>query len=292
YTGDDGSFRLPDLPAGTLSLTFFRDGYDPQGINGVALRPGEDFQVGEVTLRASTAAPQPGAVSGQLSFSPPVADASAATVQAFPLAGNSLAARVSAGGAFSLTAVSPGLYRVEAAFTGYTRAVAANVFVGAGQQVALAISLAKDGVTVSPPDAGPPPSCVAGARCNLPNPCQIGQVNCATGSPICSSAGNVLDGISCGPNQICSAGACIAVCVSGAIWDGANPCHSGLTDCSTGTQVCKDSGQALADGSPCGSNLYCNAGACGACTPGSACDPPGFPCHAGANSCATGRAVC
>ncbi|TMA30778.1 MAG: hypothetical protein E6J88_05180, partial [Deltaproteobacteria bacterium] len=328
YTGDDGSFRLPDLPAGTLSLTFFRDGYDPQGINGVALRPGEDFQVGEVALRPSTAAPQPGAVSGQLSFSPPVADASAATVQAFPLAGNPLAARVSAGGAFSLTAVSPGLYRVEAAFTGYTRAVAANVFVGAGQQVALAISLAKDGVTVSPPDAGPPPSCVAGARCNLPNPCQIGQVNCAAGSPICSSAGNVLDGISCGPNQICSAGACIAVCVggascrppsdpcrqgtvactggtpscvagsetmadgtfcghdqvchagscvgcvSGAICDGANPCHSGLTDCSTGTQVCKDSGQALSD------------------TPGTACDPSGFPCHAGANSCATGRAVC
>src|SRR5438552_1147955 len=112
YTGDDGSFRLPDLPAGTLSLTFFRDGYDPQGINGVALRPGEDFQVGEVALRPSTAAPQPGAVSGQLSFSPPVADASAATVQAFPLAGNPPAARASAAGAFSLTAPPPAPDRV------------------------------------------------------------------------------------------------------------------------------------------------------------------------------------
>src|SRR5438874_711318 len=151
--GPDGRFVVEGITTdhGSLLVQADLNGYGPQGINGVALRPGEDFQLGEVTLRASTAAPQPGAVSGHLSLSPPAADASAATVQAFPLAGNPLAARVSAGGAFSLTAVSPGLYRVEAAFTGYTRAVAANVFVGAGQQVALAISLAKDGVTVSPP---------------------------------------------------------------------------------------------------------------------------------------------
>jgi sugar lactone lactonase YvrE len=349
YTGDDGSWRLDNLPAGSLSLTFFRDHYAPQGVDGIALRSGEDFPVGEITLHPSTGGgtvAQRGALSGQLIFSPVVGDASAATVEAFPLAGDPLPATVSAGGAFSFASVPAGLYRLEAALTGYSRAVAPNVFVGAGAQVVLAIALARGGVTITPPPVGPPPGCVAGARCDLPNPCQVGQVTCAGGSPFCGTIGNALDGIPCGPNLICSAGSCIAVCVggascrppadpckqgtvscssgaarcvagadtmpdgtpcghdqvcsagacvgcvSGALCAGANPCHSGLTDCSTGTQVCKDSGLALADGSPCGSNLYCNAGACGACTPGEACDPPGFPCHVGAASCATGRPVC
>ncbi|MCA1827426.1 MAG: hypothetical protein LC689_10890, partial [Myxococcales bacterium] len=235
--------------------------------------------------------------------------------------------------------------RVEASFPDYILAVVGNVFVGGGHEVALAIALAKHGVTVAPPDAGPG-SCVANARCDLPNPCEVGQVNCSSGAPMCASSGNAIDGISCGANHICSAGVCVSACiggmfcrpgsdscrqgtvscasgtptcvagadplpdgvqcgqdrvcragacvgcVSGAVCAGANPCHSGITDCSTGTQLCKDSGEVVSDGTQCGSNLYCNAGACGACTAGTACDPTGFPCHAGATSCSTGRPVC
>lgn len=350
-TGDDGSYVFENLPEGRISLTFFRDGYDPQAIDGVQLRAGEDFAAREVSLaRAppSAGGALPGAVAGQLTFSPPASGAGArvTAAQVSPDPTAVVSALASPSGSFQLPAVPPGLYRLEAARAGYVTAIVSNVMVGAGSETRLAISLAAQGLSAPAPDPVVVPSCVSGVRCDLPNGCQVGQVSCATGSPVCAPIGNALDGLSCGVNQVCSGGTCVTVCVSGAscrpqgdpcregvvscatglaacvagtaaLADGAscganqvchagtctpcfagqsctpvNPCDSGLTECSTGAQTCRDTGLAVADGTGCGASLFCAAGVCGACQPGKACTPAGFPCHSGTTSCATGREVC
>lgn len=292
-TGDDGSYLLADMPEGRITLTFFHDGYDPVAIDGIALRAGEDFTAREVSLLASSGpgAGAPGAISGTVSFSPSAADASAASVSVVPVAGDVLSAHPTADGRFAFPSVPVGLYRVEAAATGYTTAVVANVLVNAGQETRLALQLAPGGVSVTPPPSDPPPSCVAGTRCDLPFPCKVGQVNCATGSPVCVEAGNAIDGISCATNRVCSAGECVVVCAAGASCSPANPCHGGTVSCATGTPTCADTGAVLADGTACGSGQVCLAGACTACAAGASCVAAN-PCHAGLTSCATGVSTC
>ncbi len=343
-TADDGSFLLAALPAGTLSLTFFRDGYEPQEIDGIALGGGQDFIVRDVNLQPSLVSPQPGSISGQATFTPALADASGATVSAFPVLGSALVAHATGSGSFSIGAIPPGLYRVEVSLPGYATAVIANVLLGPAQDVHLAVNLIVDGVSVTPPPSKTS-TCVAGVRCALPDVCKIGQVNCATGSPVCGVVGKALDGIVCGPNQVCQTGTCTTVCTAGLTCqpanachggavacengvascgdtgsifaDGsscgaskvchqgtcgtcvaglscasANPCHAGATSCETGASTCGDTGFSIADGSPCGSNLACQGGVCGACLAGKPCTPAGFSCHAGQTTCATGREIC
>lgn len=343
-TADDGSFLLSALPAGTLALTFFRDGYEPQEIDGISLGGGQDFVVRDVNLQPSLSAPRPGTISGRATLTPALADASAATVSAFPVLGAPVTVHATAAGDFSTGAIAAGLYRVEVSLSGYATAVIANVLLAPAQEVQLAVNLLSDGVSVTPPPSKTS-TCVAGVRCALPDVCKIGQVNCATGSPVCGVVGKALDGIVCGPNQVCQTGACTTVCTAGLtcqpanachggavacengvascgdtgaiLADGsscgaskvchqgacgacvaglscasANPCHAGATSCDTGVSTCGDSGFAVADGTPCGSSLACQGGVCGACVAGKPCTPPGFSCHAGQTTCATGREVC
>ena len=101
----------------------------------------------------------------------------------------------------------------------------------------------------------------------------------------------------------CPDGGC---CYAGAACVPANPCHSGTQDCSGGTAVCTDTGTAIKDGTNCGTNLVCSAGACLACTEnvdcvptgtttctaGTACTPNNDVCKTGQTSCATGASVC
>jgi hypothetical protein len=293
-TGDDGSYVLNDLPEGRLSLTFFRDGYSPQLIDGVTLRAGEDFTAREVTLTPLPpgATPPPGSLGGTITFSPALVDGSAATVSAYSAVGAALTAHPSPAGAFSFAAVEPGLYRVEAALTGYATAVIPNVMIGSGQQVQLAVALARDGITVVPP---PPPvggSCVAGSACTLPAPCQVGQVTCVGGAPFCGTIGNALDGIPCAANQICSAGACVQVCTAGAACrPPADPCRSGTVACPGGLATCVAGTQPLADGAACGADQVCLAGACTGCLADRSCTPTN-PCDSGLTSCASGVQAC
>lgn len=69
-----------------------------------------------------------------------------------------------------------------------------------------------------------------------------------------------------------------------------NPCEHGVIDCASGTPTCVSTGN-VADGTSCGTNLVCHAGACTACTPGAACTP-GNDCHTGSIDCSTGASVC
>jgi hypothetical protein len=88
--------------------------------------------------------------------------------------------------------------------------------------------------------------------------------------------------VSGGPGAACSAG---ASCTP------TNACHAGSLSCSTGAEVCVDSGNSVADGTACGTNLVCSAGACVACSSGASCTPTNA-CHVGGISCSTGTAVC
>ncbi len=143
--------------------------------------------------------------------------------------------------------------------------------------------------------AGTCASCTQGAPCSYgANACHAGTTDCTSGAAICKDAGtNVSDGSSCGTNLVCKAGAC-TTCKAGPACTPANACHVGATSCSTGVSVCVDTAVNAPNGLGCGTNLFCNAGACGACTEGASCTPaaPGAACHLGTTSCSTGAAVC
>jgi hypothetical protein len=132
-----------------------------------------------------------------------------------------------------------------------------------------------------------------GASCQLDNKCKTAQISCDTGSAVCNyTGGNVTDGTSCGTDaqHVCSGGTC-TLCKSGVACTPANPCHKGVTSCSTGTSVCVDQSTLAADGTNCGTNMFCKTGVCGACTENAACST-GDPCQTGKTTCATGTSVC
>ena len=136
-------------------------------------------------------------------------------------------------------------------------------------------------------------SAACGTACVPVNPCKTGTVVCGSGTAVCTESGNVLDGATCGTDQVCSAGACVA-CTAGLACTPANPCVAGVTSCATGTSTCVEStapATPLADGTTCGTDQVCSAGACVACAAGLACTPAN-PCHQGLTSCATGASVC
>jgi hypothetical protein len=107
-------------------------------------------------------------------------------------------------------------------------------------------------------------TCSAGQPCTQANPCATGKIDCSTGIPVCTAAGHVPDGTSCGTNQVCASGSCIA-CTQGASCTPSNACHTGTTDCSVGAAACTDTGSSLANGTSCGTSSVCESGACSAC---------------------------
>lgn len=136
--------------------------------------------------------------------------------------------------------------------------------------------------------------CTPGIACASSNgTCKTAAIVCTATGPVCTDTGNEPNGTTCGTNQVCNAGSCVA-CVAG---DACGtqpdmPCHLGVHDCSTGTQQCIN-GAALANGTTCGTNMVCSGGVCSPCTAGLACSGQPDPlCHAGTSSCATGSSVC
>ena len=139
-------------------------------------------------------------------------------------------------------------------------------------------------------------SCTAGQTCAT-NPgaaCKSGVTNCSTGALACVDAANKSNGTSCGTNKVCKDGAC-SDCTAGTgctLVAPANVCHTGLTSCTTGESVCTDSGNAVQNGTNCGTDQVCSGGSCVACTAGVTCSSPPDPCQLGATSCATGVSLC
>jgi len=133
-------------------------------------------------------------------------------------------------------------------------------------------------------------ACDAGAACASADACHTAAYVCTTGSPVCTDNGNVPDGTTCGPNEVCSAGVCSA-CTVGASCTPPNLCHVGSQTCSAGP-ACNDTGASVANGTPCGPNDVCDNGACSLCNAGITCRPPADPCHVGSSTCDTGTNVC
>jgi sugar lactone lactonase YvrE len=141
--------------------------------------------------------------------------------------------------------------------------------------------------------AGACTPCMQGDTCALvSNPCVQGAIECQTGVPVCAATMvNVADGSPCGANQVCKGGACVACTTGASCTPAADPCHAGAVVCTSGDPVCMATATAVSDGTGCGTNLFCNAGACVACPQGDACQPANI-CHAGHFECGTGSAVC
>ncbi len=129
--------------------------------------------------------------------------------------------------------------------------------------------------------------CTPGVACASSNACHTAAISCTTGFPVCTDNGDVADGTSCGTNQVCGGGVCNA-CAAGQPCASGNPCHTAALVCSSGYPVCTDNGN-QPNGTSCGTNQVCTAGACTACTQGAACTPTN-PCHNGVQDCAQGYA--
>ena len=105
--------------------------------------------------------------------------------------------------------------------------------------------------------------CATGQSCAHATPCKQGAVVCTTGAPSCAEAGDQPDGTQCGAGLFCLAGEC-QPCAQGAECTPADVCHVGATDCSTGTATCVDTLAPAADGTACGSGMWCSGGICSA----------------------------
>jgi hypothetical protein len=138
-------------------------------------------------------------------------------------------------------------------------------------------------------NAGTCTDCTVGAACTVAGkPCRRGTTACNTGAPVCLEAGDQPNGTACGNNMVCASGMCMP-CTAGPACTPTNPCHAGVTVCAP-TIGCSDTGSNLANGTVCGTDRVCNAGACVTCVAGP-CQPADV-CKTGINSCATGSPVC
>lgn len=132
-------------------------------------------------------------------------------------------------------------------------------------------------------------ACAGGGACTSPDGCKTGTTSCDGGTATCTALTPRADGTTCGTNQVCSAGTCVA-CTSGTACTSADGCKAGVTSCSTGTSVCS-SLSPRPNGTSCGNNQVCSSGSCVACAAGVACASQDG-CKTGTTSCSTGASVC
>jgi hypothetical protein len=141
---------------------------------------------------------------------------------------------------------------------------------------------------------GSAPACSAGTSCTIASadPCAVYTIDCSTGAPVCQRSGLKPAGMSC-PTGVCSqAGTCVA-CQNGADCTPASaPCKVGTLACATGTPVCNAGTTNRSDGTPCGMNRVCSAGACTECVANQPCTPPAGVCVYGTTTCGSGTSVC
>jgi hypothetical protein len=135
-------------------------------------------------------------------------------------------------------------------------------------------------------DAAPP--CTPGLSCTDLGECVHGLTACKNGVSSCVKSENAEDGSTCTAG-VCSGGACVA-CDAGKDCSDPASCQKKKIVCTSGKPVCTASGNKV-DGDTCGTNLYCNQGACKPCMPGSSCTPTN-PCHKGTATCTGGAIVC
>jgi hypothetical protein len=135
-------------------------------------------------------------------------------------------------------------------------------------------------------------NCTPGISCPSVTPCTLAAITCDTGPAVCADTGPAPDGTTCGTDQVCNSGTCVACTADVACTPEGNPCHVGATSCATGASVCEDTGASVPDGTSCGTDAVCFAGACSECLADLPCTPAEAACHVGATSCTTGVSVC
>jgi hypothetical protein len=118
-------------------------------------------------------------------------------------------------------------------------------------------------------DNGACNACANGMSCTLTAPanvCDKGAIACSSGAPVCTDtlmANPAANGASCGAGEECYNGACISCPMAGQACTPTNLCHTGTYSCATGSSVCTDTGNSVADGTACApSPLACYHGVC------------------------------
>jgi hypothetical protein len=119
------------------------------------------------------------------------------------------------------------------------------------------------GADGGPTDAGVDgPTCTPNVACTPNLPCKTGAVSCDTGVARCVATGNQPNGTLCGTGVFCVMGFCDNEGCGHACTP-ANRCHTGIISCTTGTNICQDTGASVPDGTNCGTDQTCKSGVCG-----------------------------
>lgn len=130
---DDGSFVLPDMPEGDVSLSFFRADYLPAHLSAIRLSSGQELTLSRVTLqRPQNGSTMPATVTGRVVLMPAGA-ADQALVRLVDRDNIERTARPMTDGRFNLTAV-PGVFRLTVELTGYKSAGIDNLLLQPGER--------------------------------------------------------------------------------------------------------------------------------------------------------------
>jgi hypothetical protein len=137
-------------------------------------------------------------------------------------------------------------------------------------------------------------TCAAGAPCTpagVPDPCGLYAIDCSSAVALCVRVGNQLAGHSCGAGAVCQAQGTCTTCQDGTeCVPASSPCYRGTLSCAAGT--CTATATLRANGSSCGTDSVCNAGACATCAANAACTPSQGSCVQGRKDCSTGVEQC
>lgn len=124
-TSDDGSFTFNELPEGTLSVAFFRQGYRTRSLDALPLRSGEELPLATLTLRRETSPQEPVVITGRIRLD----DGGPAPATTVILTSMAERREVLTGldGRFEATGLMPGLFSLAASRDGSLTARVSNI---------------------------------------------------------------------------------------------------------------------------------------------------------------------
>ncbi|MER2564487.1 MAG: carboxypeptidase-like regulatory domain-containing protein, partial [Myxococcaceae bacterium] len=124
-TSDDGSFTFSELPEGTLSIAFFRQGYRTRSFDAVTLSSGQALTMATLTLTRETSPQEPVAITARIRLD----DGGPAPATTVVLTSMSERRELLTGldGRFEATGLMPGLFSLVATREGSLAARVTNI---------------------------------------------------------------------------------------------------------------------------------------------------------------------